>query len=65
MFHWDELMANDVFSELQVLILIVRNAVVLLMPPSLLSWTIAGNVGTSCRAAWTCKNCSKDEVEVA
>ena len=40
-------------------------AAVLLMPPSLLSWTIAGNVGTRCRAAWTCRNCSKQEVEVA
>ena len=36
-----------------------------MMPPSLLSWTIAGNVGTRSRAAWTCRNCSKQEVEVA
>ena len=33
------------------------------MSPSLLSWTIAGNVETSCRAALTCKNCSKAEEE--
>ena len=33
------------------------------MPPSLWSWTIAGNVETRCRAALTCKNCSKAEEE--
>ena len=43
----------------------MRKAAVLLMSPSLLSWTIAGNVGTRCRAAWTCRNCSKGEEEVA
>ena len=33
------------------------------MSPSLLSWTIAGNVETRCRAALTCSNCSKAEEE--
>ena len=35
------------------------------MSPSLLSWTIAGNVETRCRAALTCKNCNKAEEEEA
>ena len=41
----------------------MREAAILLMPPSLLSWTIAGNVETRCRAALTCKNCSKEKDE--
>ena len=35
------------------------------MSPSPLSWTIAGNVETRCRAALTCRNCSRTEEEEA